>query len=320
MSVTDFDKDLLELESKVKELRAFAQSKGMDMSAEIAKLEAKADELRKTLYTNMSAWQVVQLMRHPDRPRCLDYCERLLTDWLEIHGDHMMADDKSIITGFGRLEGRRVAVLGNQKGRDTKENLKRNFGLAQPEGYRKALRFMRLAEKFGLPVISFIDIMGAYPGIESEERSVAEAIARNLAEMSLLKVPIVVAVIGEGGSGGALGIGVGDRVLMLENGYYSVISPEACATILWRDRNKAEQAAEALKGTAKDLLRFRIIDEVVPEPLGGAHRDPAQVAANLKSVLLRHLDELCAQDPEELVRRRYSKFRAMGVWQDAGAA
>jgi acetyl-CoA carboxylase carboxyl transferase subunit alpha len=317
---TDFDKDLQDLEAKIAELKTFAQARKMDMSAEIGKLEAKAEELRRQIYTNMGAWQIVQLMRRPDRPRALDYCERLLSDWIEIHGDHMMADDKSLVTGFGKLDGRPVAVLGNQKGRDTKENIFRNFGMAQPEGYRKALRFMRMAEKFGLPIISFIDIMGAYPGIEGEERSVAEAIARNLAEMSLMKVPIVVAVIGEGGSGGAIGIGVGDRIVMLENGFYSVISPEGCASILWRNPKKAEQAAEALKGTARDLLRLKVIDEVVPEPLGGAHRDPARAALNLKAVLVRALDELCAVDPEELVRRRYAKFRAMGHYQEQGVA
>ena len=317
---TEFDKDLRELETKIEELKAFAKNKKMDMSAEIKKLEAKAEEERKRVYGNLGAWQVVQLMRHPARPRALDYCERLFTDWMEIHGDHMQADDKSIITGFGKLEGRAVAVMGSQKGRDTKENLYRNFGMAQPEGYRKALRFMRLAEKFKLPIVSFIDIMGAYPGIEGEERSVAEAIARNLAEMSLFQVPIVVTVIGEGGSGGAIGIGVGDRVLMLENGFYSVISPEGCAAILWRDRGRAEQAAEALKGTAKDLLRMKVVDEVVPEPLGGAHRDPAAAAASLKAVLIRHLDELCQLDPTVLVDQRYAKYRAIGAWQGAGAA
>lgn len=316
----EFDKDVQEIEAKIAELKALAQSKKIDMSAELRKLEAKAQELRETVYGDMGAWQVVQLMRRPDRPRCLDYCERIFADWLEIHGDHMMADDKSIITGFGKLEGRPVAVLGNQKGRDTKENLYRNFGMAQPEGFRKALRFMRMAEKFRLPIFSFIDIMGAYPGIEGEERSVAEAIARNLAEMSLFKVPIVVAVIGEGGSGGALGMGVGDRILMLENSFYSVISPEGCAAILWRDSKKAQQAAEALKGTARDLLRLKVIDEIVPEPLGGAHRDPAATAANLKAALIRQVDALSALDPEELVRRRYAKFRAMGSWQEAGAA
>ncbi|MGH7442738.1 MAG: acetyl-CoA carboxylase carboxyltransferase subunit alpha [bacterium] len=316
----DFDKDVHELEAKIGELKAMAQSKKVDMSAELTKLEAKAEELRRKAYGNMNAWQVVQLMRRPDRPRCLDYCERLFTDWLEIHGDHMMADDKSVITGFGRLDGRSVAVLGNQKGRDTKENLYRNFGMAQPEGFRKALRFMRMAEKFKLPILTFIDIMGAYPGIEGEERSVAEAIARNLAEMSLFKVPIIVSVIGEGGSGGALGLGVGDRILMLENGFYSVISPEGCASILWRDPKKAKAAAEALKGTARDLLKLKVIDEVVPEPLGGAQRDPAKAAANLKAAIKRHLAVLEVQDPETLVRNRYQKFRAMGQWQEGDAA
>jgi acetyl-CoA carboxylase carboxyl transferase subunit alpha len=317
---TDFDKDLRELEAKIEELKSFAKAKKMEMKPEVAKLEAKAEELRRKVYGNMGAWQVVQLMRHPERPRALDYCESVFTDWLEIHGDHMMADDKAIVTGFGTLDGRRVAVLGTQKGRDTKENLFRNFGMAQPEGYRKALRFMKLAEKFNLPIVSFIDIMGAYPGIEGEERSVAEAIARNLAEMSLFRVPIVVTVIGEGGSGGAIGIGVGDRVLMLENGFYSVISPEGCAAILWRDRGKAEQAAEALKGTAKDLLKLGIIDEVVPEPLGGAHRDPAAVSASLKAALKRHLDELTTLKPDDLVKKRYEKFRAMGSYQTAAGA
>jgi acetyl-CoA carboxylase carboxyl transferase subunit alpha len=315
---TDFDKDLRELETQIAELKGLdGKSKKMDLTAEIAKLEGKADELRKQVYGNLNAWQVVQLMRHPERPRCLDYCEKIFSDWTEIHGDRAMADDKSLITGFGRLDGRNVAVMGNQKGRDTKENLYRNFGMAQPEGYRKALRFMRLAERFDLPILSFIDIMGAYPGIEGEERSVAEAIARNLAEMSLFKVPIIITVIGEGGSGGALGIGVGDRVLMLENGFYSVISPEGCAAILWRDRGKAEQAAGALKGTAKELLKLKVIDEVVPEPLGGAHRDPAAAAANLKSALLRNLDELGKLKPQELVDQRYAKYRAMGAWDAA---
>ncbi len=315
-----FDKDVLDLEAKIGELKALAQSKHLDLGAEIARLEAKAEDARRRIYGSMDAWQVVQLMRRPDRPRCLDYCGHMLTDWLEIHGDHMMADDKSIVTGFGRLDGRAVAVLGNQKGRDTKENLLRNFGMAQPEGFRKALRFMRLAEKFRLPIISLIDIMGAYPGIEGEERSVAEAIARNLAEMSLFKVPIIVAVIGEGGSGGALGLGVGDRVLMLENAFYSVISPEGCASILWRDAKKAPEAAAALKGTARDLLALGVIDAIVPEPLGGAQRDPAAAAASLKAVLAAHLDELARLDPEERVQKRYAKFRAMGSWQEAGAA
>jgi acetyl-CoA carboxylase carboxyl transferase subunit alpha len=317
---TEFDKDLRELETKIEELKAFAAEKKMDMSAELTKLETKAEQLRKKVYGSLSAWNVVQLMRHPERPRCLDYCERIFTDWMEVHGDHTMADDKSLVTGFGRIDGQSVAIMGNQKGRDTKENIYRNFGMAQPEGYRKALRFMKLAERFQLPILSFIDIMGAYPGIEGEERSVAEAIARNLAEMSLFKVPIIVTIIGEGGSGGALGIGVGDRILMLENGFYSVISPEGCAAILWRDRGRAEQAAEALKGTASELLKLKVIDDVVKEPLGGAHRDPALAASNLKSALLKHLGDLKKIDPEALVEQRYAKYRAMGEWAAVGAA
>ncbi len=317
---TEFDKDLRELEGKIGEWKAFAVAKKMDMSAEVAKLEGKAEKLRQKVYGSLSAWNVVQLMRHPERPRCLDYCERIFTDWMEIHGDHTMADDKSLITGFGRIDGQNVAVVGNQKGRDTKENIYRNFGMAQPEGYRKALRFMKLAERFQVPIMSFIDIMGAYPGIEGEERSVAEAIARNLAEMSLFRVPIIVTVIGEGGSGGALGIGIGDRVLMLENSFYSVISPEGCAAILWRDRARAEQAAEALKGTAGDLMKLKVIDDVVVEPLGGAHRDPALAASNLKTALLKHLGDLTKLDPDTLVEQRYAKYRAMGSWTEAPAA
>ena len=317
---TEFDKDLRELETKIEELKAFSVAKKMDMSAEIVKLETKAEQLRKKVYGSLSAWNVVQLMRHPERPRCLDYCERIFTDWMDVHGDHTMADDKSLVTGFGRIDGQNVAVMGNQKGRDTKENILRNFGMAQPEGYRKALRFMKLAERFQIPILSFIDIMGAYPGIEGEERSVAEAIARNLAEMSLFKVPIIVTIIGEGGSGGALGIGVGDRILMLENGFYSVISPEGCAAILWRDRGRAEQAAEALKGTARELLKLKVIDEIVPEPLGGAHRDPVLAASNLKIALLKQLAELKKIEPNSLVDQRYAKYRAMGAWAEVATA
>ena len=315
-----FDKSVRDLEAKIEELRALAKDQKIDMGPQVAELEKKLEQLKQETYSGLGAWQVVQLMRHPERPRTLDYCERLFTDWMEVHGDRQMADDKSIITGFGRLDGRNVAVLGNQKGRDTKENILRNFGMAQPEGYRKAMRFMRLAAKFHVPILSFIDIMCAYPGIEGEERSVAEAIARNLVEMSRYETPIVVTVIGEGGSGGALGIGVGDRVLMLENAFYSVISPEGCAAILWREKGKAEQAAEALKGTARDLLQLGIIDEVVPEPLGGAHRDPAAAAVNLKSVLIRNLDELSKLALPDLVEKRYQKYRAMGSFEKVQGA
>lgn len=312
----EFEKSIQELEKKIDELRKFQKEKNLDMGAEISSLTRKLEDLRKETYQDLSAWQIFQLSRHPERPRMLDYVDKLLTDWMEIHGDRTQADDKAIITGFGRLDGERFGVLGTQKGKDTRENLLRNFGMAQPDGYRKALRFMRLCEKFKLPILSFIDTMGAYPGIEGEERSVAEAIARNLFEMSRFKVPILVTVIGEGGSGGAIGIGVGDRVLMFENAYYSVISPEGCAAILWHDKGKAEAAAAALKGTAKELLDLKIIDEIIKEPLGGAHKDPVAAAAALKEALKRHYASLKNLPVAQLVDERYKKFRAMGVWDE----
>jgi acetyl-CoA carboxylase carboxyl transferase subunit alpha len=312
----EFEKSIKDLDKKIEELRKIEREGKVDMGAEISALARKGEELRQQTYSDLSAWQVVQLMRHPERPHALDYVERLFTDYYEVHGDRSMSDDKAIIQGFGRLDGIPMGVLGTQKGRDTKENLIRNFGMAQPDGYRKAMRFMRLCEKFKLPLLTFIDTAGAYPGIEGEERSVAEAIARNLFEMSRLEVPIIVVVIGEGGSGGALGIGVGDRVLMLENAYYSVISPEGCAAILWRDRGKAEQAAAALKGTARELLELKVIDEIVKEPLGGAHRDPAAAAATLKECVKRNLAELQKLKTDALLEGRYQKFRAMGVWEN----
>ena len=312
----EFEKSIKEFEKKIEELRKIDKEGKVDMGAEIAALSRKVEELRTQTYADLSAWQVVQLMRHPERPHALDYVNRLFSDFYEVHGDRSMSDDKAIVQGFGRMDGIAMGVLGTQKGSDTKENLIRNFGMAQPDGYRKAMRFMRTCEKFNLPVLTFIDTAGAYPGIEGEERSVAEAIARNLFEMSRLEVPIIVAVIGEGGSGGALGIGVGDRVLMLENAYYSVISPEGCAAILWRDRGKAEQAAAALKGTAKELLELRVIDEIVKEPLGGAHKDVTLAAANLKEAVLRNLGELKGLKLDALLDGRYKKFRAMGVWEE----
>ncbi len=312
----EFEKSIKELEKKIEDLRRIEREGKVDMGAEISALSRKVEELRQQTYADLSAWQVVQLMRHQERPHALDYCARIFTDWMEVHGDRTMADDKAIVAGFGKLEGTSVGVLGAQKGKDVKENLLRNFGMAQPDGYRKALRFMRLCEKFNLPIITFIDTAGAYPGIEGEERSVAEAIARNLMEMSRFKVPIIVAVIGEGGSGGALGIGVGDRVLMLENAYYSVISPEGCAAILWRGSGKAEAAAGALRGTAKDLLELKVIDEIVKEPLGGAHKDTAAAAQNLKEALSRNLGELLKMERRALVEARYAKFRAMGSWEN----
>lgn len=316
----EFEKDLKELEDKIEELKGVAGKKDVDMSPEIAEMEKKADELRKKVYAGLGAWQKFQLMRHPERPRMLEYVDAMLSDFMEIHGDRAFGDDKAMICGFGRLGGRNMGVMGIQKGKDTKENVYRNFGMAQPDGYRKALRFMKLCAKFNLPILSLVDTAGAYPGLEGEERSVAEAIARNLFEMSHLPVPIVVVVIGEGGSGGALGIGVGDRVLMQENAYYSVISPEACATILWRDRGRAEEAAEALKGSADQLLKFGIIDEIVPEPEGGSHKDAAKAAALLKSALEKNFDELAGLGVEELVEKRYQKFRAMGEFQSAADA
>ena len=312
----EFEKSIKDLEKKIDELRKIEREGKVDMGAEISALARKVEELKTQTYSDLTPWQVVQLMRHPERPHALDYVDKLFTDFYEVHGDRTMADDKAIVSGFGMLDGEPMGVLGTQKGRDTKENLLRNFGMAQPDGYRKAMRFMRLCEKFKLPILTFIDTAGAYPGIEGEERSVAEAIARNLFEMSRLSVPIVVAVIGEGGSGGALGIGVGDRVLMLENAYYSVISPEGCAAILWRDRGKAEQAAAALKGTAKELLDLKVIDEIVKEPLGGAHKDVDLAAANLKEAVKRNLGELRKLALPALLDGRYKKFRAMGVWEE----
>ncbi len=315
----DFEKKIRDLENQIEKLKKYGLEHKEDMSVQIKPLEIKLDQLKRDTYSNLGPWQIVQLMRHPDRPRALDYAEGMLTDFVEVHGDRQMADDKAMICGFGKLDGQPLALVATQKGRDTKENLLRNFGMAQPDGYRKALRFMRLAERFKLPIVTLIDTAGAYPGLEGEERSVAEAIARNLYEMSRFSVPIVVVIIGEGGSGGALGIGVGDRVLMLENAYYSVISPEGCAAILWRDRGKAEEAAEALKGTAKELQELGIIDEIVAEPLGGAHQDPPQAVASLKAAIKKHLDDLLKKDEAERIETRYQKFRAMGVWEDVKA-
>lgn len=279
-------------------------------------LESKLDTLKRHTYSNLAAWQRVQLARHPKRPYSLDYIGAAFSDFTELHGDRLFADDRAVVGGFAKLDGRKVMVIGTQKGRDTKENILRNFGSAHPEGYRKALRLMRVADRFSLPIITLIDTAGAYPGIGAEERHIAEAIAVNLREMTLLEVPIIAAVIGEGGSGGALGIGVADRVLILENAYYSVISPEGCAAILWKERNAAPKAAEALKITAKDLLSLGLVDEIIPEPLGGAHHDPARTAATLKAHLSRHLDELSATPVADRLRKRYEKFRAHGHFDE----
>ena len=310
-----FEKPILELDAKIRELREFSESQNIDVSRELMELEKKLHETRCNVYANLTPWDEVQLARHPQRPYTLDYVKDIFTDFLELHGDRQFADDRAVIGGWARLGDDPVMILGTQKGRDVKTNVEHNFGMACPEGYRKALRLMRLASKFKRPILTFIDTAGAYPGVGGEERHIAEAIAVNLREAMLLPVPIVVTVIGEGGSGGALGIGVGDKILILEHSYYSVISPEGCAAILWKDRAFASKAAEALKLTSKDLLRFGIVDEIVPEPLGGAHTDRATMSATLKSALLRNLDELKKMNPTALLDGRYAKFRAMGVFQ-----
>jgi acetyl-CoA carboxylase carboxyl transferase subunit alpha len=312
----EFEKPLLELEQRIDELRSFADSQNIDVARELARLETKAGELRKQIYGRLSRWQITQLARHPKRPYTLDYVRLLGMEFLELHGDRRFGDDEALVGGLAFFGGRRVVVVGQQKGRDTKENIRRNFGMAHPEGYRKALRLMQMAGKFGRPIVSFVDTPGAYPGVGAEERGQAEAIAFNLREMSRLPVPIVVVVIGEGGSGGALGIGVGDRVLMLEYSIYSVISPEGCASILYRDAAKAPQAAEAMKITAADLLGYKVIDEIIPEPSGGAHRDPVAAARRVGEAVERHLSELEELSPAELVRRRLAKYMALGEFRE----
>jgi len=313
MAGLDFEKPIVELEKKIQELKNFISEKKIDLSSEVSRLEDKLQHLKKDTYSSLTAWQRVQLARHPQRPYTLDYINMLMSDFIELHGDRAFADDKAIVCGFAKLDNQKIVVIGHQKGRDTKENLKRNFGCAHPEGYRKALRVMQLAEEFGLAMVIFIDTPGAYPGIGAEERGQSQAIALNLREMVSIAVPIIAIVIGEGGSGGALGIGVADKVCVLENAYYSVISPEGCAAILWKDGSKAPEAAEVLKLTAQDLLKRGIIDEVIPEPLGGAHRDSQKTAQDLKETINRNLKELNALTKEELLKSRYRKFRNMGV-------
>src|SRR5881628_1025234 len=318
----DFEKPIAELQSKLEELRKHPEthSLGISFKEEIAQIEKKIAETRKQIFSNLTAWQRVQLARHPKRPYTLDYLASAFADFTELHGDRLYGEDRALVGGFARLGDYKVMVMGTQKGRDTKENIRRNFGSAHPEGYRKALRLMRLADKFGLPIITLIDTAGAYPGIGAEERHIAEAIAVNLREMMLLQVPIIAAVIGEGGSGGALGIGVADRVLILENAYYSVISPEGCAAILWKDRSAAARAAEALKITARNLLELGLVDEVISEPLGGAHNDPAITAANLKRALLTNLEGLLKAPTAELLKSRYDKYRSYGHYLEQPAA
>ncbi len=310
----DFERPLLELEKKIGELKSLSKSGTVEMGLEIGRLEKKAKRLQNEIFNELTRWQVVQLSRHPSRPYFLDYVSALFTDFCELSGDRNFADDSSIVGGFARFDGQPVMILGHQKGRGTKENMLRNFGMPRPEGYRKARRLMELAQRFNRPILTFVDTPGAYPGIGAEERGQAEAIAKNLEVMAGLTVPIISSVIGEGGSGGALAIGVGNRVLMLEYGVYSVITPEGCASILFRDASKAHRAAEAMRPTARDLLGLKVIDEVVPEPAGGAHRDPATAAASLGGAIKKHLKALSGLTGEALVADRYAKFRAMGAY------
>ena len=315
----EFEKPLRELEKQLESLHQQSLENNIDMASELATIEAKIDTTKREIYSSLTPWQRVQVARHPKRPYALDYVRALCVDFQELHGDRQFRDDQALIGGTAFFEARPVMIIAQQKGRDTKENVIRNFGMPQPEGYRKALRLMKLAEKFGLPVLSFIDTPGAYPGVESEARHVSEAIAVNLREMAMLRVPSVAVIVGEGGSGGALGIGVTDRVLIFENAYYSVITPEGCAAILWKDRASAPQAAEALKLNAANLKEFAVVDEVIPEPLGGAHNDPAAAIAALKTALLRHLDELTPKTTEQLLDERYARYRALGQYREVAA-
>ena len=312
----EFEKPVVELEQKLGELKRQLAEQNFDLDPEVSRIQQKIETMRREIYSNLTAWQRVQIARHPARPFFLDYVAGVFDDFIELKGDRLFGDDASMPGGFARLDGMKCVVIGQQKGRDVKENLLRNFGSPHPEGYRKALRLMRLAEKFGFPVVALIDTPGAYPGVGAEERHIAEAIAVNIREMMLLRTPVVAVVIGEGGSGGALGIGVADRVLMLENAYYSVISPEGCAAILWKHRKHAPEAAEALKLNARELLEMGIVDGVVPEPLGGAHRDPAAANGNLKSAVKSALLDVTKVPIGKLVEQRYEKFRKMGVFQE----
>lgn len=313
-TVLEFEKPIIELELKIEELKQYSDN--LDIAEEIINLESKVQSLKESIYSNLTRWQRVQLARHPDRPYTLDYINLITTKFMELHGDRCYADDKALVGGFASIEDRSVLILGQQKGRDTKSNIFRNFGMMGPEGYRKAYRLMKLAEKFSIPVVTLIDTPGACLGLGAEERGQAEAIARNLFEMSRLKTPIVVIIIGEGASGGALGIGVGDRILMMENTWYAVISPESCSSILWRSWNFKEQAAEALKLTAVDLLEQGIIDKIISEPSGGAHKSKEAAANILKGVIIEELDSLMGIEINELVERRMAKLAGMGFYKE----
>ncbi len=311
----DFEKPMLELEHKIEELKGLANKEGLDFNEEISRLQSRLKKLEEETLAHLTPWQKVQLARHPNRPKSLTLVHLIFDDFLPLHGDRLYSEDQAIIGGLARIEEERLVFIGHQKGESIKDNLSRNFGMAHPEGYRKAHRLMNLAEKLHRPILTFIDTPGAYPGIEAEERGQAEAIAANLERMSQLQVPILVVIIGEGGSGGALGIGVGDRILMLENAVYSVITPEGCAAILWKNQEKVEEAAKALRLTSQDLFNLGLIDEIIPEPRGGAHKDPEQTALNIKERIIKHLEELKKVSPEEVVKKRYKKYRGIGKFK-----
>ncbi|UCD64195.1 MAG: acetyl-CoA carboxylase carboxyltransferase subunit alpha [Candidatus Zixiibacteriota bacterium] len=311
----DFERPIVELERKISDMKDFSVGEDIELKGEITSMEKKLTRLRQEIYSNLSRWQKVQLSRHPKRPYTLDYIRMMSRDFVELHGDRGYADDKAMVGGFAYIDDRPVMFVGQQKGRDTKDKLYRNFGMAHPEGYRKALRLFRLAEKFNVPIIVLVDTPGAFPGIGAEERGQAEAIAKNIREMSRLTVPIVIVIIGEGASGGALGIGVGDRVFMMQYSWYSVISPEGCAAILWRDAAKAPEAAEALKPTSEDLISLGVIDEVIPEPPSGAHNDPKEAAATVKEKIVVALAELSAKPVQQLLAERLEKYRRMGEFE-----
>ena len=313
LNYLDFEQPIAELQQKIEELRYVADGSEVNLTEEIAKLEAKSHGLTEQIFSNLSAWQVAQLARHPQRPYALDYIAEIFTDWEELHGDRRFRDDPAIVSGIARLDGRPVVVIGQQKGRDAKQRIYRNFGMPKPEGYRKALRLMQMGEKFDLPVLTFIDTPGAYPGIGAEERNQSEAIARNLFELSRLRTPVLATIIGEGGSGGALAIGVADKVLMLQHSIYSVISPEGCASILFKKADRAQEAAEAMGVTAEKLLAHKLIDGIIPEPLGGAHRDPKQMAQTLRERLISEVDELGRQPMSKLLDDRYARLLAFGA-------
>lgn len=316
----DFEQPIADLQKKIEELRFMTGGSELNLSEEISRLEQKVGEQTKAIFANLSPWQIAQVARHPQRPYALDYINGIFTEWEELHGDRHFADDPAIVSGVARLEGRAVVVIGEQKGRDAKERVYRNFGMPRPEGYRKALRVMKLAEKFNMPIVTFIDTPGAYPGIGAEERNQSEAIARNLFELSNLRAPIVATVTGEGGSGGALAIGVADHVMMLQYGIYSVISPEGCASILFKKAERAKEAAEAMRVTAKDLIEFKLIDEIVPEPHGGAHRDMPLMIATMKERLVTHVERLCRVPMTKLLADRYERLMSYGTYEEGGSA